>query len=138
MFWDNEITPEEEEIILHEIAKRIFDYGMETAAMLFLETSKPFANIGAQFGQVALLPFLNFMGDDPLYKGDKYMRVLQKHDNVDQLLDILEYISINEKLPPLTLTDSQLISEKPKEEEEEPEDLEPKPKKTGWRRFLPF
>ena len=136
MFWDQEITPEEEEVVIHEIAMRIYDYGMETAAMLFLETSKPFANIGAQFGQVALLPFLNFMGDDPLYRGDKYMRVLQKHDNVDTLLDVLEYLSIHDKLPPMKLTDSRLISDKPKEKPEK--EAKAKPEKTGWRKYLPF
>ena len=141
MFWDDEITPEEEEVLLHEIAKRIYEYGMETAAMLFLETSKPFAYIGAQMGQVVLLSFLNFMGDDPLYKGDKYMRVLQKHDNVDRLLDILEYISIHDKLPALKLSDAQLISERPREEPEQktiPKNEEVDKERKGWRRFLPF
>ena len=137
MFWDDEITPEEEEILIHEIAKRIWGYGMESAAMLFLETSKPFAYIGAQMGQVVMLPFLNFLGDDPLYKGDKYMRVLQKHDNVDRLLDVLEYVSIHEKMPDLKLTDAQLISERPPEEPPEEEE-KPAPEKKGWRRFIPF
>ncbi len=137
MFWDDEITPEEEEILIHEIAKRIWGYGMESAAMLFLETSKPFAYIGAQMGQVVMLPFLNFLGDDPLYKGDKYMRVLQKHDNVDRLLDVLEYVSIHEKMPDLKLTDAQLISERPPEEPPEEEE-KPASEKKGWRRFIPF
>ena len=137
MFWDDEITPEEEEVLLHEIAKRIWEYGMESAAMLFLETSKPFAYIGAQMGQVVLLPFLNFLGDDPLFKGDKYIRVLQKHDNVDRLLNILEYISINGKLPEMKLTNAQLISDKPPEDPvvEEEETI---PEKKGRKRFLPF
>lgn len=137
MFWDDEITPEEEEILIHEIAKRIWEYGMEAAAMLFLETSKPFAYIGAQMGQVVMLPFLNFMGDDPLYKGDKYLRVLQKHENVDRLLNILEYVAVNEKMPDFELTNAQLISERPKEEPTEEED-EAVPEKKGWRRFIPF
>ena len=137
MFWDYEITPEEEEVLLHEIAKRVWEYGMEAAAMLFLETSKPFAYIGAQMGQVVLLPFLNFLGDDPLYKGDKYIRVLQKHDNVDRLLDILEFISVHEKLPELKLSNAQLISDKPPEEPEVIEEEE-RPEKKGWRRFIPF
>ena len=137
MFWDDEITPEEEEVLLHEIAKRIWEYGMESAAMLFLETSKPFAYIGAQMGQVVLLPFLNFLGDDPLFKGDKYIRVLQKHDNVDRLLNILEYISVHEKLPEMKLTNAQLISDKPPEEPPV-EEKDPASEKKGWRRFLPF
>jgi hypothetical protein len=137
LFWDDEITPEEEEVLLHEIAKRIWEYGMESAAMLFLETSKPFAYIGAQMGQVVLLPFLNFLGDDPLFKGDKYIRILQKHDNVDRLLDILEYISVHEKLPEMKLTNAQLISDKPTEEPPV-EEKEPETEKKGWRRFIPF
>lgn len=137
MFWDDEISPEEEEILIHEIAKRIWEYGMEAAAMLFLETSKPFAYIGAQMGQVVMLPFLNFMGDDPLYKGDKYLRVLQKHENVDRLLNILEYVAVNEKMPELELTNAQLISERPKQESEE-ETKKPDSEKKGWRRFIPF
>ncbi len=137
MFWDDEITPEEEEILIHEIAQRIWGYGMESAAMLFLETSKPFAYIGAQMGQVVMLPFLNFLGDDPLTQGDKYMRVLQKHDNVDRLLDVLEYVSVHEKLPELKLTNAQLISERPPEEPPEEEEKAVTEKK-GWRRFIPF
>ena len=136
MFWDEEITPEEEEILIHEIAKRIWEYGMESAAMLFLETSKPFAYIGAQMGQVVMLPFLNFLGEDPLYKGDKYLRVLQKHENVDRLLNILEYVAVNEKMPDLKLTDAQLISERPKPEP--PKEDDKVPEKKGWRRFIPF
>jgi hypothetical protein len=137
LFWDDEITPEEEEVLLHEIARRIWDYGMESAAMLFLETSKPFAYIGAQMGQVVLLPFLNFLGDDPLLRGDKYIRVLQKHDNVDKLLAILEYISIHEKLPELKLIEGNLISEKPPEEPSI-EEVDTITEKKGWRRFFPF
>ncbi len=86
MYLGDEIGPEEAEALLREMAKRIWGYGMETAAIMFLETSKPLAYIGAQMGQALLLPLLNFAGEVPLERGDKYLRVVQSRDNLENLI----------------------------------------------------
>ena len=41
MFWDEELTPEEEEEIIEWTAREFYKYGLETAAILFLESFKP-------------------------------------------------------------------------------------------------
>ena len=138
MYLEDEIGPEEEEALLREMAKGIWGIGMETAAIMFLETSKPLAFIGAQMGQAVLLPLLNFAGDVPMERGDKYLRVVQSKDNLEKLIQILEYIAIHEKLPEPEFSENR--KEDPEAEispEPEPEDKGEEERK-GWKRFLPF
>ena len=137
MYLGDEIGPEEAEALLREIAKRIWDYGMETAAIMFLETSKPMAFIGAQMGQAVLLPLLNFAGDVQMERGDKYLSVVQSKDNLEKLIQMLEYIAIHEKLP------EPEFSENRKEDQEVETSPDPEPEdkgeeRKGWKRFLPF
>jgi len=138
VYLGDEIGPEETEALLREIAKRIWDYGMETAAIMVLETSKPMAFIGAQMGQAVLLPLLNFAGDAPMEKGDKYLSVVQSKDNLEKLIQMLEYIAIHEKLP------EPEFSENRKEDQEAETSPDPEPEdkgeeeRKGWKRFLPF
>ena len=137
MYLGDEIGPEEAEALLREIAKRIWDYGMETAAIMFLETSKPIAFIGAQMGQAVLLPLLNFAGDVQMERGDKYLSVVQSKDNLEKLIQMLEYIAIHEKLP------EPEFSENRKEDQEVETSPDPEPEdkgeeRKGWKRFLPF
>ena len=138
MYLGDEIGPEEAEALLREIAKRIWDYGMETAAIMFLETSKPMAFIGAQMGQAVLLPLLNFAGDVAMEKGDKYLSVVQSKDNLEKLIQMLEFIAIHEKLP------EPEFSENRKEDQEAETSPDPEPEdkgeeeRKGWKRFLPF
>jgi len=137
VYLGDEIGPEEAEALLREIAKRIWDYGMETAAIMFLETSKPIAFIGAQMGQAVLLPLLNFAGDVQMERGDKYLSVVQSKDNLEKLIQMLEYIAIHEKLP------EPEFSENRKEDQEVETSPDPEPEdkgeeRKGWKRFLPF
>ena len=139
MYWED-ISPEEEEILIQEMAKLIWGYGMETAAIMFLETSKPIAYIGAQMGQAVLLPLLNFMGEVPLEKGDKYLRVLEKKDSLESLIQTLEYIAIHEELPPLKLSErmEQEEPEKTEELEESPSEEPENIKQKWWKKYFPF
>ena len=137
MYWE-EISPEEEEVLTHEMAQLIWGYGMETAAIMFLETSKPIAYIGAQMGQAVLLPILNFMGDVPLEKGDKYLKVIQKKDCLENLIQVLEYIAIHEELPPLKLSERIIPDEELDESQESKPNESEKDEKKWWKKFLPF
>jgi len=138
VYLGDEIGPEEAEALLREIAKRIWDYGMETAAIMVLETSKPMAFIGAQMGQAVLLPLLNFAGDAPMEKGDKYLSVVQSKDNLEKLIQMLEYIAIHEKLPEPEFSENRKEDQKVETSPDpEPEDKGEEERK-GWKRFLPF
>ena len=90
MFWAEEITPEEVDEVIDWMAREIYKYGMEVAAILFLESSKPVTFVGSQFEQAFLMPFLPFLGDEVSVKGNKAMRVFEDRENVERLIKRLE------------------------------------------------
>ena len=132
MFWDEELTPEDVDEIVEWTAREIYRYGMETAAILFLDSFKPMSRVGASMGQMFLFPLLPMFGDGAVVKGDKVFRTFQEHENVERLIQRLEDMAAHgldskEKKPE---TESQ-------KGEEEVED-KPEPGKKGWRKYLPF
>jgi len=85
--WEVELTPEEETQLLHKAAKEIRRRKMEAPAILALESHKPLANVLAQSMIVFsgfLIPFLGFQNVND------YSRLLQKRDNVERLIELLE------------------------------------------------
>ena len=129
MFWDEEITPEEEEEIIEWIAREFYKYGLETAGIMFLESLKPLSRIGSSMGQMVLSPMLPILGDNMMMKGDKTMRVFEKDENVEKLIQRLEDMAVN------GVENEPIEKEEPSNSEEVKEVTE---EKKGWRRFLPF
>ena len=129
MFWDEEITPEDEDEIIEYIARQLYKYGMETAAIMFLESLKPISRYGSSMGQMFVSPLLPFLGDNITVKGDKAIRVFEDTRNVERLIQRLEDLAVN------GLESEQEIQQEPEcqEDKEAPED-----EKKGWRRYLPF
>ena len=129
MFWDEEITAEEETEIIEWVARQLYKYGMETAAIMFLESLKPISRYGSSMGQMFVSPLLPFLGDNIMVKGDKAMRVFEDPENVEQLIQRLEDIAVN------GLESEQEIKQEPdyQEKKEAPEE-----EKKGWRKYLPF
>jgi len=129
MFWDEEVTPEEEARVIEWAARELNKYGLEAAGILFLESGKPLAFIGSQIGSVFVMPFLPFFGDSAYTKGDKFFKIFQKRGNVEKLIERLEEIS-----------ETGLINEGKEKGGEGEKEVETKAKeeKKGWRRFLPF
>jgi hypothetical protein len=129
MFWDEEITPEDEERVIEWTAREFYKYGLEAAVILFLESGKPLAFIGSQIGSVFVMPFLPFFGDTAYTKGDKFFKVFQKDTNVERLIKRLEELS--EKGP----------RDNVKREPEKGQDKRVgngREERKGWRRYLPF
>ena len=93
MFWDEDLTSEDVDDIVEWTAREIYRYGMETAAILFLESYKPMSRVGASMGQVFLFPLLPLFGDSAIVKGDKFFRTFQEHENVEKLIQRLEHIA---------------------------------------------
>ena len=127
MFLDEELTPEEEDEIIEWIAQQFYRYGLETAAIMFLESLKPLSRVGSSMGQVFLSPLLPILGDNLMFKGDKAMRVLQEDANVEKLIQRLEALASEEDK----------VDSANKEESKQVNDETPREKK-GWRRYLPF
>jgi len=89
--WGDDDLPEEEvDRILKTIAKRIHAYGMDTAAIIALETVKPLSNLGTELSRMFFSPFLPILGPEYNLLGDKLMYVFQKRQNVEKLITVLE------------------------------------------------
>ena len=129
MFWDEEITEEEEAEVIEWAAQQLYKYGMETAAIMFLESLKPISRYGSSMGQLFLSPMLPFLGDNLMMKGDKAMRIFEEDRNVERLIVRLEELAVN------GLDSEQEQKTEPKYQENKEA---PKEEKKGWRRFLPF
>ena len=129
MFWDEEVTPEDEDEVIEWVAQQLYKYGMETAAIMFLESLKPISRYGSSMGQMFVSPLLPFLGDNITVKGDKAMRVFEDTRNVERLIQRLEDLAVN------GLDSEQEIKQEP-EYQENKEALEDENK--GWRKYLPF
>ena len=129
MFWDEELTPEEEEEIIEWTAKQLYKYGMETAAILFLESYKPMSRFGTSMGTVFFTPLMPLFGDNTAIRSQKVLRLFQEDKNVERLIQRLEEIASKgpESVNPNTT------------QVEKTEEIEDKSKeKKGWRKYLPF
>lgn len=129
MFWDEEITQEEEEEIIEWIAREFYKYGLETAGIMFLESLKPISRYGSSMGQIFISPMLPILGDNLMMKGDKAMRVFERDENVEKLIQRLEDMAVN------GIEDETETKEEPSNKEDEEVVTEDK---KGWRRYLPF
>jgi len=94
MFWDEEISPEEEEEIIESIARKLYRYGLETAGILFLESLRPISRYASSMGQVVVSPLLPFLGDNLMMKGDKTLRIFEREENVEKLIQRLEDLAV--------------------------------------------
>ncbi|OGD45545.1 hypothetical protein A3K69_08270 [Candidatus Bathyarchaeota archaeon RBG_16_57_9] len=138
------LTEEEVDEILHKTAEKIQLYGMETVAILTLESVKPMVYIGGELSRVVLAPFLPALGPQYDALGDKLITIFEDRKNIEKLIQILEKMTKGEYTP---RGKDAKPPEKAKEEAaaEPKEDAEPKKdeaddgsERRGWRRWLPF
>ncbi len=128
MYWDIEVTSEDEDEMIRKIAKKIHESGMNVAAILMIESFKPMAYIGAQMGRFFISPFLPVFGENIGISGEKILQIFETQENFEKLLTAVEEL------------------EREDEERKKAEKLERKrveaekgeTHKKGWRRFLPF
>lgn len=91
------MTPEEEEKLIERVAKIIHNRGLDTPAILMLETFKPLSYIGTQFGRFYVSPFLSIFGDAFYNDTEKLITLFEKRENVEKLIKRLEEIASEEK-----------------------------------------
>lgn len=82
----SKITSEDENEVIEKLANFIVKKGMEIPATMFLEIFKPMAFVGTQMGLVGLFPILALMGES----GFKFLRVLEKPENLERVLKRIE------------------------------------------------
>lgn len=132
MFWDEELTPEEEEEIIEWAARQFYKYGMETAAILFLESYKPISRLGTSMGTVFFTPLMPLFGDNTAIRSQKVMKLFQEGKNVEKLIQRLEEIATKGIHLEEDEEGSDTETDPP---ETPPEDVE---ERKGWRKYLPF
>jgi hypothetical protein len=137
---DEERSEEEVDEIIRKTAEKIHQYGMETVAILTLESVKPLVFIGGEMSRLMISPFLPALGPAVNELGENLINVFEERDNVEKLITILEEMARGE----YGNEEEEQEAGAPEEGEEKPEtdrasddQAEPKKEKT-WRDWLPF
>lgn len=81
-----ELTPDDEERIIKRITDAVMKRGLETVAIVTLETIKPVSYVGSQLSMAFVAPFLAIFGD----LGIDYIAFFNKRENVERLLKRIE------------------------------------------------
>jgi hypothetical protein len=84
-----ELTSEEEEKLINNIAKTVVDRGLEAPAIMFLEVAKPVSFIASQFAILALGP-LQWLFE---LEGPKYTGLFMKRENVGRIIERIEELA---------------------------------------------
>jgi predicted Rossmann-fold nucleotide-binding protein len=119
LFWDPEITSEEENEKIKKVAELIHSHEMDLVAIFILESSKPLVFVGGQLGRAFTSPLFMILGDQLIDEGEKYFSVFEKRENIDKVIELLK----------------KMQEEDNNKKNEAKKDIN---KKVGWRRYLPF
>lgn len=84
-----DLTEEEEERLIGNIAKLVVGMGLEAPAIMFLEVTKPLSFIASQLAIVALGP-LQWLFE---LETPKYTGLFMKKQNVDRIIGRIEELS---------------------------------------------
>ena len=84
-----ELTAEEEERLIDNIAKTVVDYGLEAPAVMFLEATRPLSFIASQLAIVALWPLQSLFQ----LQAPKYTGLFMKKENVGKIIERIEGLS---------------------------------------------
>ena len=145
MYYDIELTQQEEDELIEKVAKKIHEYGMDTAAILLLESSKPLVWIGGEMGRFFITPFVPIISDEWGMKSEKFFLTFEKRKNIENLMVRLEQLTKEDEEKKKKLKEERKLkkaegSEKTEAETKKPESttegvLEKKEKK-GWRKYF--
>ena len=137
---DEELTEEEVDEIIQKTAERIQQYGMETIAILTLESVKPLVYIGGEMSRLMISPFLPALGPNINELGENLINVFEERKNVEKLITILEKMARGEyanKADEQEAGAPEEGQEKPEAEQASDEQAKPKNEKS-WRNWIPF
>jgi len=84
-----DLTEEEEEKLINNIARLVVDKGLEAPAVMFLEVTRPLAFIASQLAIMALGP-LQWLFE---LEGPKYTGLFMKRESVGRIIDRIEALS---------------------------------------------
>ena len=131
MYRDIELTSEEEDEMIRNIAQKIHQSKMDVVAILMMESVRPLTFIGAQMGRFFISPFLPIFGEDIGISGEKIFQIFEKRDNMEKLIKAVEGLTREEE-------ERKKAEKAEKLERKSVETDTGETHKKGWRRFLPF
>ncbi len=73
-------------------------------------------------GRLFITPYLPFFGENIGLKGEKFLTIFEKRENVEKLIKLLK----------------KKAEEKPEKAKEQTTEIKYATARRGWRRFLPF
>ncbi|RYG34751.1 hypothetical protein EON81_14735 [bacterium] len=86
-FWDEELTPEQADVMLAKMAKEVKKRKLEVPVTMALELHKPLAGILGN-GSIVFAPFLvPLLGFQSV---NDYTRLLSKRENYERLMEMIE------------------------------------------------
>jgi acyl-CoA reductase-like NAD-dependent aldehyde dehydrogenase len=89
--WDRELTTEERDQMITQVAEAIVKRGMATPAILFLEMNKPLAFLSSQ----ALVVSAGFLAPIVgLANLQKFSKLVQSRGNIERLMRRIEDLSV--------------------------------------------
>jgi len=132
LYWDIDVTSEDEDEMIRNIAHKIHEYGLDVAAILMIESVKPLSYIGGQMGRLFGSPFLPAFGENIGIGGEKLFQIFEKRENVEKLIKAVEGLTQEEEERKKAKKAKKLEEKRAKTE------IGEAPKKKGWLQFLPF
>lgn len=132
LFWDIDVTSEDEDEMIGKIAQKIHEYGLDVAAILAIRSFSPMSFVGAQMGRLFVSPFLPAFGENIGISGEKFLQIFEKPENGKKLLEAVEALA-REAEERKKAEKAEKLERKRVEADSGTID-----EKKGWRRFLPF
>jgi hypothetical protein len=126
LFWNIEVTSEDEDEMIKKVAQMIHKYGLDVPAILMIETFKPLSFVGANLGRFFVSPFLPTFGNNLGVRGEKFFEIFEKRENVEKLIKAVE-----------DLTEEAKRKEEAEKIKRRSAGTEEKENKKWWQRFLP-
>jgi len=133
LYFDIEVTPEDEDEMIMKIAQNIHKYGLDMAAILMIESVKPLSYVGLQMGRFFISPFLPAFGENIGISGEKLFQIFEKHENAEKLIKAVEKLT-REKEEQKKIEKAKKLERKSVEKGTG----EVSKKESGLRRFFPF
>jgi hypothetical protein len=84
-----DLTEEQEQKLINNIAKLVVDKGLEAPAIMFLETTRPLSFVASQLAIVALWP-IQWLFD---MAAPRYTSLFMKKENVGRIIERIEELS---------------------------------------------
>jgi hypothetical protein len=86
-----ELPPERAQLLIEKLAQWVIKHGLETPAILFLESIKPLSFIGSQMFLMYGVPMLGIVIDE--YETSEFALLFEDRENVEALLKKIEELA---------------------------------------------